>query len=107
CAAAILSVMGLERRTLTPNTLTGQFSATNSSDFFQFSIDSRLLRAMTKGRLRLWDLAANRERAFPHGDSWWTGVEQIASMAGPVLSPDGRILAGPSTNFTVKLWEIE
>jgi WD40 repeat protein/serine/threonine protein kinase len=100
-----LQIMDLEKMTLTPTTLTGHFGGTNSPDGFSFSSESRLLLARTGGQQRLWDVAANRERALPK-DYWLYTIANV-NNALPVLSPDGRILAGPSTNFSVKLWDYE
>src|SRR5207249_1754211 len=95
-----INLLDLDKMTLTPTTMVGQFNTANSPDVFDFSHDDRLLIVQSEGRSRLWDLLANRERALPAGMSCrWGGL--------PTLSPDGRILAGPSTNFAFKLWDLQ
>jgi WD40 repeat protein/serine/threonine protein kinase len=92
-----LGVLDMERMHWTPTTFSGQYGLTNSEGALSFTLDGRLLGANAGTGWRFWDVAEKRERPLP--DEHWGSVL-------PTVSPDGRLLAGPSTNFTIKLWDL-
>jgi WD40 repeat protein len=82
-------------------TLTGHSSGhTNGVNCVAFNPDGTLLASGSNDQtIKLWDVAATREKATLKGHAHW-----VLSLA---FSPDGTLLASGSHDKTVKLWDVK
>ena len=64
-----------------------------------YSADGKLLASGSiDGVIKLWDVAASKERATVKGDA--------VSVYSLAFSPDGKLLAAGGSTGAVKLWDV-